>query len=557
MALPTSRPAAGHAQECGVAVAEGTPTVVDRPVDRSTAVFVGLIALTLAPLIAAAVSLLGRQWHPASDLAIQVLQIDDVGGRHTPLTGVHSRYGWDHPGPLLFWLLAPFDWLFGTTGILVGVAALNAAAVVGALVVARRRGGMTLAVLVALTLLVLMLANDTDLFVNPWNPWVAVLPFFTYLLLAWSLADGDVVVLPWLIGVGSFIVQAHVGYAPLVLGAGAISALLARNARRVGDPHVIVSLGIATAIWLPPILQQVFSETGNLAAIIEFFRSPTEPRAGWPLAWGIMGTELGPPGAWLAGDELGPFGVLPGPTLPAVVLLAVTALAGVAASRNGAASAGRLALLVVVACALGVLATSRITGLVGTYLVRWWWVLAALVWLSLGWSVVCVLGERVRRGLLGVAVLATATMSVVVTARAVPAGLPDANESATVAALVGALRDQLGDDGSYLVDWTDAEVWGAVGTGVFVELERLGYDVAVPPARAPSLGAWRTTRAEDVDAIVLVVGSTDAARGVASPPGAVEIARYTAASGEDYTVYLSTATVPTSPGARPPPTTTG
>ena len=54
-----------------------------------------------------------------------------------------------------------------------------------------------------LTLLVLMLANDTDLFVNPWNPWVAVLPFFTYVLLAWSLADGDVAVLPWLVGVGT------------------------------------------------------------------------------------------------------------------------------------------------------------------------------------------------------------------------------------------------------------------------------------------------------------------------------------------------------------------
>ena len=81
--------------------------------------------------------------------------------------------------------------------------------------------------LVAVVLLVLTLANDTDLFVNPWNPWVAVLPFFTYLLLAWSLADGDIVVLPWLVGVGTFIIQAHVGYAPLVVAAGIISALMA------------------------------------------------------------------------------------------------------------------------------------------------------------------------------------------------------------------------------------------------------------------------------------------------------------------------------------------
>ena len=130
----------GHGPDRGAS--RTTPARENRAASGSSAVFVGLVVATLAPTIVAALSLLGRHWHPAADLAIQVLQIDDVGGRHTPLTGAHSRYGWDHPGPLLFWLLAPFDWLFGTTGILVGVAVLNAAAIVGALVVARRRGGV-------------------------------------------------------------------------------------------------------------------------------------------------------------------------------------------------------------------------------------------------------------------------------------------------------------------------------------------------------------------------------------------------------------------------------
>ena len=200
--------------------------------DRAAVAFAGLVVLTVAPVVAAAVSLVGRHWHPASDLAIQLLQIDDVGSRHTPLTGVHSRYGWDHPGPLLLWLLAPFDRLFGPTGVLVGVAVLNIAALLGALVIARRRGGVTLTAVVAAMLLVLTLANDTDLFVNPWNPWVAVLPFFTYVLLAWSVADGDVGTLPWLVGVGTFVVQAHVGYAPLVLGAGVFAGAMARRAGR-------------------------------------------------------------------------------------------------------------------------------------------------------------------------------------------------------------------------------------------------------------------------------------------------------------------------------------
>ena len=78
-----------------------------------------------------------------------------------------------------------------------------------------------------------------------------------------------------------------------------------------------------------------------------------------------------------------------------------------------------------------------------------------------------------------------------------------------------------------------------MGTGVFVELERRGFDVSVSPSRAPAFGAWRTARTEDVDATVLVIGSTDAAGGIEPPPGAVQVARFEAAGGEDYTVYVS------------------
>ena len=65
---------------------------------------------------------------------------------------------------------------------------------------------------------------------------------------------------------------------------------------------------VAVVLWLPPIVQQLRSEDGNLAAIVEFFRAPARGPGG-RTAWGIMGTELGPPGAWLAGDEVGVFGV--------------------------------------------------------------------------------------------------------------------------------------------------------------------------------------------------------------------------------------------------------
>ena len=273
---------------------------------------------------------------------------------------------------------------------------------------------------------------------------------------------------------------------------------------------VLIALGTAVVLWLPPLVQQLFSDDGNLAAIIEFFRDPPEAQAGWRLAWGIMGTELGPPGAWLAGDELGAFGVLPSGTVPSVLLIAATVAAGLVASRRGSPSAGRLALLVTAACVLGVVATSRITGLIGTYLVRWWWVLAAVVWLSISWSAMCLLRDRrAQRGVLAVVAAATVALSVVATARAVPAGLPDADPSVTVGALVGETVTELDRNTAYLVDWNDAEGWGAVGIGVFADLERRGFDVSVLPARAASFGKWRTARPEEVDATVLVIGSPD------------------------------------------------
>ena len=104
-------------------------------------------------------------------------------------------------------------------------------------------------------------------------------------------------------------------------------------------------------------------------------------------------------------------------------------------------------------------------------------------------------------------------------------------------ALAAQLVSELDRDASYVVDWTDAEGWGAVGTGLFVELDHRGYDVSVVPPRAPMFGEWRTARPEDVDATALVVGSSDTGL-VDAPPGAVEVAQAESAAGERYVVYL-------------------
>ena len=506
---------------------------------RGSLGFAAVVALVLLPLAVVLVAMAGASWHPASDLAVEVMRIGEVGGRHTPLVGAHSRYGWDHPGPLLFWALAPFRWVLGTKGVLAGVVVLNALAVVGALLIARRRGGLPLVVLVGSALLTLTWALGPSLLADPWNPWVAVLPFFTFVLLSWDLADGELRALPWLVGVGTFLVQTHLGYTPLVLGLGVAAALLARGALRHGDAadravapatvrrSLLAALVVATVLWIPPVLQQLFGAEGNLTAILDFVRHPSEPAVGWRFAWGIFGTELGFPGAWLNGRELDAFGVRTSSTVPALILLAAMATLGVVAWRRAAASAGRLATLVVIAAGLGVVSGARVTGAVGSYLVRWWWVIAAVVWLSISWSIWSMVSRTRARGALAVvAVAALIGLGGVMVGRAVMAHVPGERDSVAIGQLGDQIAGALGDDGAYVVDWTDARDWGAIGQGVFVDLERRGLAVHAASRFAPVFGSWRTAPVHTGDGLIVIVGADDLARGFEAPPGAIVIARY-------------------------------
>src|SRR4029079_9742726 len=70
-------------------------------------------ALVSVPFVVAIVSVIGQHWFPSFDQALSMLRIRAVGTKNTPLLGAWSRWGWSHPGPALFWVLAPFNRLFG------------------------------------------------------------------------------------------------------------------------------------------------------------------------------------------------------------------------------------------------------------------------------------------------------------------------------------------------------------------------------------------------------------------------------------------------------------
>src|SRR4029079_3261676 len=125
---------------------------------------------------------------------------------------------WVAPGPGLYYLLAvPYRLTGSSSGSLAFAAlSINALAVLGITLIARRRGGLRLLLLTAVFVLLLMRTLGAQFLRDPWNPYVTVLPFLLVLLAAWSIAWGDRCAIPLAAGVGSFVLQTHVGYALVV-----------------------------------------------------------------------------------------------------------------------------------------------------------------------------------------------------------------------------------------------------------------------------------------------------------------------------------------------------
>ena len=67
--------------------------------------FPGAVALAVLPLVVSAIALVaGSTYRPIADDAWIELQIRDIG-HHAVLLGPYSRFGWFHPGPLLYYVL--------------------------------------------------------------------------------------------------------------------------------------------------------------------------------------------------------------------------------------------------------------------------------------------------------------------------------------------------------------------------------------------------------------------------------------------------------------------
>jgi len=457
------------------------------------------VGLVLWPLVDLARTASDLVWRPSGDWAVIALRTDDVG-RLTPLLGPYSRFGWNHPGPLLFWSLSIPYRLLGARpqAILSAAAVLNAAMVVAVAAVAWRRGRAVFVVMTMGALAVLFHALGPVVLRDPWNPYLTLLPLLLLTLLAWSIAEGDRWMWVPFAFVASMEIQSHVGYLPMVV-ALAIAAVVLLRVPRPRAPLLPTDrrsrrfllgavAGVVVLCWLPALIDQV-AGTGNAMAIADYFADPGARPAGLGTALEVMAGQLRIPGApWLGATErAGADGQLLGAPLTALLVPLLAFGAAVWVARHRAPAAARLQWTVLGLTIGGVVATSRVIGPVFDWIVRWWWVIACLWWLSIIWSlwsavIAAVHQPNGRRALsvgvvcLGLVVIHAGVAPVVDASRTAPA--PNASTSQVLGNFLEPVIEELRGSGPVLVE-TIGSVRGDYGDAVRYALERAGVDVAV------------------------------------------------------------------------------
>jgi CDP-diglyceride synthetase len=545
--------------------------------ERARAIGWRLIAAATSVVIAlSAVRGIRSGYEVIGDNALIELRGRDV------LTGDHPWLGtWssasissgidvNHPGPLLFELVAgPVRVLGGAAGIAVAIALAQIVVVWLVGWVTARTGGATAAIVAQTITAGLVWTLGSELLYDPWQPNVLVLPFWLFMCAVWSVTADVVVMLPLAVGVGSFVMQTHLGYlfiVPILLAFAAIMVVWRRRAAGPGRfddlrRPVVLSVGVAAVLWAQPLWEQLFGPgRGNIGRVVvagtvggdDFVpveSSPTGVTTGLrvlgsvlalPPWWGRPGFDSSiPPSTWIDGPD---GRVLDAPGLRTlapsviglVILVVVVALAWRRVRRVGSrpieAGFHVLAVVAAVATVTVIITPVDILGL-SPHKVRWLWVIGAFATYLLVMAVVAGLDEHRRPRVL----LASAAVALVAVVATVPTFVNRSGPvyfRATYASITD-IRSQL-DAFVAAGDAPEAVAFDAEGIGfaepytapVMAELLRAGVDVSVEDRTlARQLGPRRLldSAGDDADPLPLVfVRAGEAA--VDIPAGAERIA---------------------------------
>ncbi len=298
---------------------------------------------------------------------------------------------------------------------------------------------------------------------------------------------------------------------------------------------------MVVVLWIPPVVEQVRSNPGNFAILVDYFGDPPSPFLG---GWGAVGLLLPHFDLWhvvssqvLAPGTLGdPFGRSPSAARGAATLLAWTATAVVAVrlrNRPLLALHGVAGAAMVVAFA----ATSRIVGPAMPYLTLWAWTIGVALGMAIVATAVLAIhsrrseGPRRRSPLLvafALCPIAFTCVRLATETRAASSNTPTHSQQVhelgrlTVAAIRTLEDSARVKSGRYAVTWSEGlDLPSAVG--LVNELERAGLEVGVAEILSHSMTPRRTFHPATATTRVHLATGPSVAK-LRRTPGAKEVA---------------------------------
>jgi hypothetical protein len=231
---------------------------------------------------------------PAGDIAlIETYTIHAANG--DLLLGPYSRFGWNHPGPLYFYVQAHFYAMSGhrSAGLSAGALSINLAALGLLIWVCARSAPQGFLAIAISAASVLFAFRANEMLASQWNPHVLVLPTMAIVVVAAAVAVGKIRLIPVLAALGSFVVQTHLGLAPAVaaIGGAAAAAVAVQAYRSRGDESsarlwriLNGTLWLLLLLWLLPLAQELSAPDGNVSRLWAFF-GETRPAQPWRISF--------------------------------------------------------------------------------------------------------------------------------------------------------------------------------------------------------------------------------------------------------------------------------
>jgi hypothetical protein len=256
--------------------------------------WVAVVAVAAVPLVEAA-RIVIRRGHVVLDGDEALLELGARRAAHLDqLLGPYSRVGFHEPGPVVFYLLAPFAWILGPSGpgLFVGAVAISGAALIATVAVLWRLVGPVAALWAAAAIDVFCLCVGVGTLRQPWNPYLVVTPMVLFVVLWAAGVTGSSRAALWAVVIGSFEIETHIATAGLVVTMSVILAVSVaartRRGRRVHtagwrwrDPGLVAAVGVLALEWLPPVIELWRDHPNNLTMLWRYFASaPATPTWG-------------------------------------------------------------------------------------------------------------------------------------------------------------------------------------------------------------------------------------------------------------------------------------